>query len=72
MRFLIDANMPRIAAYALRELGHECMDTQVSHLIFDHIWHDRDPIYSCQEYGSKTIAPKQAPKQALTATVIRR
>ena len=28
MRFLIDANMPRIAASALRELGHECVDTR--------------------------------------------
>ena len=28
MRFLIDANMPRIAAHALRELGHECLDTR--------------------------------------------
>jgi len=28
MRFLIDANMPRRAALALRELGHECLDAR--------------------------------------------
>jgi predicted nuclease of predicted toxin-antitoxin system len=28
MRFLIDANLPRRAAVALRELGHECLDAR--------------------------------------------
>ncbi len=44
MRFLIDANMPRIAAHVLHELGHECLDTRdiglsqaADHIIADYV-----------------------------------